>query len=1084
MLKMLISDYSVLILKQDLALLLRIFIELGGFFLSKLTVIPGELRENEIIISRIKTALREHDFTSIFIFPTLSLLNEIRKKLLNETDLGGVGGVRLLLFEGFIEEMTRRFRIEGRRPSVLEQELLIREAFFKLNQTGKLAYLNRTPFSTGYCRALLEGIREWKRAGLTPEIFKDWAEGQNGKEQELALVYEEYQQLLVERGLYEEDLLLNNLEEFRAKSGEMPETTPILLYGFTDLTPLQNDYLKILEFWFEIEFLIDPTTVPELQRIVSGQFGVKLPQNQPHNPSQNILKELQNNFWTKKPVATSLNSEDLSLQMIQAAGPIREAAGIAREIVKLISENPGYRWDDFLIITPNCREFIKVAGPVFDQYGLVMGGRSGRNVIEYPVVNRFYEVLTACDNDWQWPEMELLIRHYYSDLDSSLGDRLLLWIGQCYGGVSGRSRWLGLLEDQRFSQSATETGLDLNPLLMLIEWLNKIPKKAFLKDYLDLARQWFKANRFCGTGKFSEDPEISALEVENIQAAQACVEILEEISRATVGLSCFQTELSLKEFQRFINECWSELTVARTASHGYPTIRMLPPREARGLRAPVVFIAGLEQGVFPRVYVNDWKLSPAARRELRTIGIDLETGEEYRLQEALAFYWSLHTARERLYFVYRGQDDGGQPQNRSIFLDEVLQWVPELERRAIRYGLAPWVPKLRNDCHGSTEHNEWLVITLLNPKVQIGPEEWNHLRTSLSQPKGRRLALRLRDWLQFGLRLKLVEDQGIIQLLNAEFGEKHCYSITAIEDYRSCSYRFFLKHVLKIKPAPKPSLLPELLDLGLLYHAILREFGKKLRGQSLCREEVDSYWEILTGLIEEQYQEWQRWSGSQPAEMILALKLEEIRKTLKRWLESELDWTEATTGRFKFDQFEWSFGINKDISGPGTLVAPYRLEEDQAVINIWGRIDRVDRDDSGNFTVYDYKLGKGPTAKDLIELEDLQIPLYLLALEQLHFGSGQAIGGSYLGLRSPSRGNGGIWNKKRLGPVLKGKGLLEQEQWEDLLEGVKKQIIAAVVGIRSGNFNLTEGDCFKYCEYRDSCRRLEREVVQNVISSQ
>lgn len=1050
----------------------------------KLTVIPGELRENQVILSKIKTALREHDFTSIFIFPTLSLLNEIRKKLLDETDLGGIGGVRLLLFEGFIEEMIRRFGIEGRRPSALEQELLVKEAFFKLNQTGKLAYLNRTPFSTGYCRALLEGIHEWKRAGLTPEIFKDWAEGQNSKEQELALVYEEYQRLLVERGLYEEDLLLDYLEELRAKAGEMPETTQVLLYGFTDLTPLQNDYLKILEFWFDIEFLIDPTIAPELQSIVSGQFGVKLPQSQPCNSSKNILEELQNNFWTKKPVATSMNLEDLSLQMIQAAGPIREAAGIAREIIKLISENPGYHWDDFLIITPNYREFIKTAGPVFDQYGIDIGGRSGRNAIEYPVVSRFYEVLTACDNDWQWPEMELLIRHYYSDSDSSLGDRLLLWIGQCYGGVSSRRRWLDLLEDQRFGQRAAEAGLDLKPLLMLIEWLNKIPERAFLKDYLDLARQWFKANRFCETGKFSEDPEILALEVENIQAAQACIETLEEISRATVGLSCFQTELSLKEFRRFINECWSELTIPRAAAHGYPSIRTLPPREARGLRARVVFVAGLEQGIFPRVYVNDWKLSPAARRELRTIGIDLETGEQYRLQEALAFYWSLQTARERLYLVYRSQDDGGQPQNRSIFLDEVLQWVPELEQRAIRYGLAPWVPKLRNDCHCATEHNEWLVTILLNPEAQIGPEEWNQLRASLSEPIRRRLALRLRDWLRAGLRIKLADDQGIIQSINAAFGENHCYSITAIEDYRSCPYRFFLKHVLKIKPAPKPTLLPEMLDLGLLYHAILREFGEKFRGQRLCREETDRYWKILTELIEEQYQEWQRWSGSQPAEMILTLKLEEIRKTLKRWLESELDWTEATAGRFKFDQFEWSFGINGDISGPETLTAPYRLEEDQLVINIWGRIDRVDRDQSGNFTVYDYKLGKGPTAKELIELEDLQIPLYLLALEQFHFGSGQAIGGSYLGLRNPSRGNGGIWNKERLGPVLKGKGLLEPEQWEGLLDGVKKQIIAAVIGIRSGDFKLTEGDCLKYCEYRDCCRRSEREVEQNGIPSQ
>ncbi|NLY74591.1 MAG: hypothetical protein GX075_04740, partial [Firmicutes bacterium] len=1048
----------------------------------KYTVIPGELRTHSVILSRIKNALLDHDFSTLIIFPTLSLLKAVQAELLNEPDIGGVGGIRFLLFEGFLEELIRRFGLEGRRPAPLEQELLITEAFFNLNQAGEFDYLNQAPFSAGYRRALLEGIREWKRAGLTPEIFKEWAGGQSAKEQELALVYEEYQRLLIERGLYEEDRLLNFLEELRVKAGEMPETTPLLLYGFTDLTPLQSDYLKILEFWFEIEFLIDPTSAPEFQRIVSGQFGIKLPASGPRNPSKNILEELQNNFWTQKPVANTLNPDDLSLRMIQAAGPVREATAIAREIIKLISENPGYREEDFLIITPNYREFIKIAGPVFKQYGIGIEGKSGRNAVEYPTVNRFYEVLTACETDWQWPEMELLIRHYYSDADASSGDRLLLWIGRCYGGVSSRRRWLELIEDQRFGQKAAEEGLDLKPLLMMIEWLKKIPERAFLKDYLELALEWFKAHRFYGAGRFSEDPEILALEVENIRAAQACIGTLEEIGRALVGLSCFQAELSLAEFRRFISECWSELTVERVAVHGSRTLKILPPQEARGLRAPVVFIAGLEQGVFPRAYVNDWKLSPAARRELGTLGIDLETGEGYWLQEELAFYWSLQTARERLYLVYCDQDEGGQPQNRSIFLDEVLQWVPELEERAIKYGLAPRVPGFRNDCYSAAEINEWLVTVLLKPEAQIGPEEMEQLRLALADLKRRRLVKRLRDWRQAGLWKGLAADQKIIQLLNGEFGEDHCYSITAIEDYRSCPYRFFLKYVIKIKPAPKPTLLPELLDMGLLYHAILREFGKKVRGRSLSREEKDRYWELLSGLIEDQYQEWRKWSGSQPAEMILSLKLEEIRKTLQRWLESELDWAEATAGRFKFDRFEWSFGTGGDLSGPETLAAPYRLE-DQIVVKIGGRVDRVDRDQSGKFTVYDYKLGRGPTAKDLLELEDLQIPVYLMALEQLHFGPGQAVGGSYLGLRNPSRGNGGIWNRERLGPVLKGKGLLDQEGWEALLEGVRQQIIAAVVGIRSGDFGLTEGDCLKYCEYRDCCRRLEREVEGNGISS-
>ena len=478
----------------------------------KYTVIPGELKKHHAIIDKIKTALFAQDFTLIFIFPTLSLLKEVQEELLRESDLNGFGGVRLLLFEGFIEELVRRFGLDGRRPSPIEQELLITEAFFRLNQAGKLGYLNQAPFSPSYRRAMLEGIREWKRAGLTLEIFKEWAEGQSAKEQQLALVYKAYQELLVERGLNEEDLILNQLEKLRSEAGKIPETTNVVMYGFTDLTPLQNDFLKILEFWFDFEFIIDPTNVPKLQQMVSRHFPVKFPQPDVI-PSKNALEGLQAGFGAKQPSLINLEPEDLSVQLIEAAGLEREITGIAREIARLITENPGCQWDDFLIITPNLQEFVKIAGPIFLQYRLKIDEGPTRTAREYPAVSVLYEALTAIDTDWQWPEMELLIRHFYTGPASSWGDRLLLWIGEHYGGVSSRRRWLDLIEDSRFILSATQVGYDLTPLKQMVDWLNKIPKQSYLKDYLDLARKWFETHVVLDVESLPGTPSQLALEL-------------------------------------------------------------------------------------------------------------------------------------------------------------------------------------------------------------------------------------------------------------------------------------------------------------------------------------------------------------------------------------------------------------------------------------------------------------------------------------------------------------------------------------------------------------------------------------------
>ena len=155
------------------------------------------------------------------------------------------------------------------------------------------------------------------------------------------MLYETYQELLVERSLTEEDLILDRLEQLRNGAGEMPETTALIMYGFTDLTPLQSDYLNILEFWFDIEFIIDPTTAPYFE-MVARHFPVKFPQPEVI-PLKTALERLQALFWGREPSTLSLEPVDLSLQMIEAAGTDREITAIAREIVKLLSEDH-YRW--------------------------------------------------------------------------------------------------------------------------------------------------------------------------------------------------------------------------------------------------------------------------------------------------------------------------------------------------------------------------------------------------------------------------------------------------------------------------------------------------------------------------------------------------------------------------------------------------------------------------------------------------------------------------------------------------------------------------------------------------------------------
>jgi ATP-dependent helicase/DNAse subunit B len=1108
----------------------------------KVTTLIGELASHEAIIERVRQAVARQDFDLVVIFPTLSLLNAVQDEIINQPGVTGFGGVRFLLMEGFVEEISQRFGFNARRPTELEKELLIAGVFQVLDSASQLDELNRVPFAAGYRAAILAGIAEWKRSGLTPELFMEWSAGRGAKLEQLALLYLTYQEVLRQRGLVEDDLILEALEQLRSEAAGPSSRAPLLLYGFTDLTPLQTDMLKALDLWFDCEAIIDPTGVPEFQQVAARHFTMKLkpsPSLPPHGPGARmapgqaamdgitrspVLAELQYSFWRGEPRPLPHPPGDDSVRLLQTAGWSRQARAIAREICHGL-EAGLYATDDFLIIAPQPQQFLKAAGPVFREYHLALAG-AALTARELPGVSQFLQSLTALAEDWQWPDLAILIRQWHAGKPAVAGDRLVAWLGESYGAISGQEQWLKLLNDEELAETARQEELDLERLAAGLRRLAEYPREASLRAYLELTRQWFHSAEAWGGQSFEDDPELLRQQLLNYQAMQTVAGTIDEILGFLPGAAT--QILTVREYRRFFEEYLLAAEVPEPRSFR-PQVRVIPPREARGLRAKVVFITGLEQGNFPRIYINDWKLTPAERRELKTLGVDLETGDQYQIQERMAFYWSLSAARERLYLVFRDQDDEGQPLNRSLFLETILEWLPDLEQRAVRLGLAPEIQPSFGQCRSRSEESLRLAQCLHSDVRSLPEEELAFCRMLLDSASYRRLAQAMqRRW----NRGTDGPPDGVSSFMNdlaAHFGADYCFGITALEDYRNCPYRFFLKHLLRIKPLLQPRLIPENLDLGNLYHEVLRQFWLRYRDERLTEERFESYLQFLEESFATQFGVWQEKAANRIAGTVLLIQRAQARRTLRQWLGAELQWAERTGHRFRPRLLEFAFGqagaardalpgrspsgppgsgaacdallgrLPSGPPGPGSVrdvlpgrlpsyppgpegghgaaaaARPFRLEWEGGDARIAGRIDRVDADSAGHFIVYDYKLGSGPSAGDLLDQRRIQIPVYLLALEQLVFGADTAVGGSYLGLRNPSRIRGGIWRERRLRLSWRGQGLLADLDWEEWLAQVKNELAATIDAIRSGRFQLTAADCPSYCEYRICCRRQERE---------
>ncbi|HOP74923.1 MAG TPA: PD-(D/E)XK nuclease family protein [Bacillota bacterium] len=1041
----------------------------------KVTAVIGELKNHRELLTLLRQAAEKHEFSLTVIFPTISLLRQVQEELLSQPDIGGIGGFRLLLFEGFIGELREQFGLNRRTPSSLERDLLIEYVIDQLESEGRFHYLNRIPFNWNYRRAILDGISEWKRSGLRVELFTEWASDRGRKEAELALIYAGYQEMLRSCGFAEDDLTLEELEELRMSGMAAAVPGRVVLYGFNDLTPFQIDLIATLALWYEFEAIIDPTAVPEFQEFTRNyfSFGSRLLSAESVD-SDRVLSRLQQVFWTGDPEPITMSSEDCSVQLIQAAGP-RAFSGIAREIVRLRQRESEWSDADVLILAPRPQQFITEATPIFQEYGIRLSGAEVPLKETIPVW-QFQQLLRVVAEDWKWPEMQEYLRQLYSGNRVRQGDRLIQLIIRQIGALSGRERWLHLMDDPAFRELLEAEQIDPEPLRVGLRRLEPFIGEATLGEYVRLTLEWFRAYERSvwmeGIGKSLAPADIFRQRVAR-QMADSLTGFLETDPR----LARTERVISFEDYARFFDAYFINSEI-KAASAGEEGIRVISPREVRGLAGRFVFITGLEQGNFPRHYINDWKLDPNDRFDLQTLGVMLENGENYQLQEKLSFYWGLQAAREQLFLIYQEQEADGQLANRSPFLDEVLQWVPELSERLIYYPLEPKVCDGFDDCRSELEVRQvWLKYSLQEEHA-LPAGDVGQYQALFQLAPFRRLASGALHWMAYRRSAgegMLVMDDYIRMLLDRLFGDTAVIGITAIEDYLVCPYRFFLKHFLKIRPLPEASLLPEALDLGNFYHQVLSEFCNRFRGQAFRRERMNEYRECLDQLASATLASWKNEAANDLVRVMLVAQESEIRRTLERWLVAELDWSELTLGRFVPYRTELAFGQPYS-SGEKAELPPLILQDGEISARFSGRVDRVDTDGQNRFIIYDYKLGRGPSTADVLELQRVQLAAYVLAMEQLMFGEGQAVGGAYLGLRDPSRSTGGVWQQERLNVDWRSKSSLSPEEWQQWLEQVRMRIVNAVRQIREGRFGLTTEECPDYCEYQSCCRRKEREV--------
>jgi len=179
--------------------------------------------------------------------------------------------------------------------------------------------------------------------------------------------------------------------------------------------------------------------------------------------------------------------------------------------------------------------------------------------------------------------------------------------------------------------------------------------------------------------------------------------------------------------------------------------------------------------------------------------------------------------------------------------------------------------------------------------------------------------------------------------------------------------------------------------------------------------------------------------------------------------------------------FELAFGRTSPDGDPDSTAEFLRLkrrrEDSIDVALIQGQIDRVDLNRAAGIAVaYDYKLSEGAKLEDIRSGRQLQIPIYLAALEQLFVPSFELGGGGYYTLRGKgARLNRGLY---RLGfadctNVTSRLAKMSDDDWQRIRREVERRIWEFIDGMRGGYFTVRPSQgrlTCKFCDYSAVCR--------------
>jgi ATP-dependent helicase/DNAse subunit B len=868
---------------------------------------PANAGKAQVVMDAVRRHLA-HGRAPLLVVPTRTDVNHYLGEL-----AGGQAamGVRVVVFDGLIEELVQRAGIAEPLLGALARERVI----------GSLHATRAAGARPGFVRALGELLAELQAARVEPQrlaaaLRSTFGEDGDALGFDLAGAFGEYRRRLQALGrLDEQQRVLRALDALRVQPF-LWRATPVLIYGFDDLTRLQLDAIETLGR--VVDALVTVSLAHEAGRIAFAGRAATFNTLEPLADDHLALEARADHYAPASRAPLSHLERSLfepagrradpggAVELLQGGGERAEIELIAGRVSALLAE--GVPAEEIAVVLRSPARSAALIAEVFSAAGIPFAMPVERPFADTGVGRALLGLLRCVplpDGAAPGTPADLLawLRAPGRLERPELADALELDV-----------RRLGLRRVEDARARWEQRWFPLEAIDRLAEAQRRGPRALAEQSGRELMRLFTAPRR--GTAAVLAREELD--DAGALAAGRSALAELSELARMAPDAA----PAAAGELAGVLGAV--EVNCGELPRRGL--VAVLEPLQLRARRVRALFLAGLQEGVFPLRARPQPLLGERERARLAVAsGLLLGQQEDVLAAERYLFYAVLSRPQEQLTLSWHETDDDAGPLSRSLFVDDVCDLFDERlselrERRALG------------------------ALDGARSRAEAGPAAQGNLSEE-------RVLAGLRD---------------------------RVWSGTSLEKWIGCPVSWFVERLLapeRFEPDPEPVVR------GGLAHLALNETLEGLRRETgsarVTPGNLGLARRLMHASLDAAEADPRRRISVSPERAVAVAR--SLRADLERYLEHAAGIENSLVPL----ELELGFGFDDPRAGDHGEPSELPAFELGGGVKLRGRIDRIDVGPDGEAVVIDYKAKNATAGEKWVRERTLQVALYMQAAEQL-----------------------------------------------------------------------------------------------------